>query len=313
MNENYISRSYGRSSIIVPVRGVGLDYKIEIDEYDNFILSNVSESWGDQISLYKSYNQWWIKSLGNKPSVRRFAGFIPDEYESEFQSKYLNLWRLSICLKNDRKVNIIYKNRAIDGYIVNLVIFHKKKSLPQFSFDFILVGKEILFKTIGDDLINRLDFNRNIDTDDAAMKAIIYKSTGIPNHTLPELYKEFILTTLDKNFVEKYRISDIGGRDFNIMSFGANPPLYHCTVLVSDYVDEDNSSWEYEFLNKLKNEWQLGNLVDNEILNLTYKSHVVSGYIIDVKGMTTTSRGMALTFDFMATAEDGLDYEKCGC
>ena len=95
------------------------------------------------------------------------------------------------------------------------------------------------------------------------------------------------------------------------MSFGANPPLYRCTVMVSDYVDEDSSSWEYEFLNKLKNEWRLGNIINNETLNLTYKSHVVSGYIIDVRGVATTSRGMALTFDFMATAEDGLSYEKC--
>ena len=169
-----MSRSYGRSKIIVPIHTTDLVEEIELDEYSDFVLSNVSESWGDQLSLYKSYNQWWVKSLGNKPSVRRFAGFIPDEYELEFQSRYFNLWRLSVCLKNDKKITIIYKNRAVDGYMVNLVILHKKKSLPQFSFDFIVVGKEMLFKIIGDDITNRLDFDRNIDTDSSAMKAVIY-------------------------------------------------------------------------------------------------------------------------------------------
>jgi len=162
----------------------------------------------------------------------------------------------------------------------------------------------MLFKIEGDDLTNRLDFDRNVDMDDSTMKAAIYKFTN--SEDFPDPYKEFILTDIDKNFAEKYRISDIGDRDFNIMSFGANPPLYRCTVLVSDYVDEDNSSWEYEFLNKLKDEWRLGDIVGNEILNLTYKTHVASGYVINVGGMATTSKGMALAFDFMPTAEDGI-------
>lgn len=306
---NYLSKNYGRAEIIVPPIDPSIDSS-EKDIYGNFILSNVSESWGDQLSLYNSYDQWWVKSLGNKPSVRRFSGLIPDEYEPGFQLKYLTLWKLSACLRDGRKLSIVYKNRAISGYMVNLIISHKKKGLPQFSFDFIVVGKETLFKIGGDTRVNYLDFNRNVEGDDPDMKAMIYKTplpvSLIEGPPLPDINRNFILTSLEKIFTEKYRISDIGDRDFNIISFGSKPSLYRCIIMVSDYIDENNSSWEYEFLTKLKEEWRIGEMTGNEKLNLMYKSRVASGYVVNVGGSVTTSAGMGLSFDFMAIDENGL-------
>jgi len=280
----YSTRNYEKASI--QLKGV--------DTFSDLILISVTEGREEGLSISQGHEKWWIKSMGDRVQVRRFSGYIPSEYDEKLQYMYLNHWRLSKCLDQGESLGLNYKDRYVRGYMVGLTINYAHNSMPMFSFDFVIIGADSLTDVPIDAENPELNFNRDVNNSPGG-KCTIFKSWD-------DLFEDFILSKMQKKYVEKYKTQSLTGNDFNIISFGAGIRELVLTLIVDEYIDKDNQNGQAKFLREFKDKWKVKNLTTGAVC-LSYRERVAMGFIKNISGISSTSKGMALTVTYLVEEE----------
>jgi len=224
--------------------------------YGDFILQNVTEGQADDITIYKTNPRWWIKKTKDKPVIKNFSGVIPrysrdpDEtyvddaeeqehllinYVSVFIDKYLYEWRASLCLNSadGTLIQVIYKDRKVSGYILDLQIVQEKYKFASFTFNMLILSEETVEDIdIGQAGEDGFSFFRDANYEKEEWKSYILKSGGKEE----DRFTNYFLILFTRKYTERLSVSTIGEYgNVRVVSFGSEPIQMTGSIVVDDY------------------------------------------------------------------------------
>jgi len=280
--------------------------------YSDFILQGVTESQADDITLYKANPKWWIKKTKNKPVIKTFTGIIPEynrdpdmvyateEEEAEnvllkyveiFIDKYKYEWRASLCLddKDGTIIQIIYKDRKVFGYMLDLRIVKEKNEYARFAFNMLVISEEVVEAMDILDEEEDFEFYRNMDYEAAEWKSYILKDKAKEK----DKFSNYLLISLVRDYVERLSISTYGDRgSVRVVGFGPEPVKMRGSIVVDDYRRDDVVS-EQEFIRHYNDEFR------GKGICMSCGEELVNAVILNVVGIRKWKHGSIINIDMI--------------
>ena len=147
--------------------------------FNNFSLLNVLEGSDAIVKIHQNFSKSWNAFFfGDRPQIFTFSGLFIDSkeypYYQEFMVAYEKILSGRKCIENNIVMKIIYDNKLISGYMMNIATTMEASSpfMKQFRFTVLVNTEPQWIRT-----------NYKVDLENHAGAALLYEQPNVMDNT----------------------------------------------------------------------------------------------------------------------------------
>jgi len=270
------------------------------EKYTNFILTNVVEAQTIRQNTVGISDGWYSKRMGSGINIYQFSGKLFPTQVEEFERRYKNNYRASVCISEGNDLIIGYEGRTLHGFMLSLRITYGEKG-ANFTFNFIVTVTDMTepVDNIQDQKIHSYvaDLGKCTITFNEKEKGEEEKNT----------FTGFTLTGLSKTYREKYQVAGLTMKDFRITTFGSFPEVFSYSILIPESSRViQGKDYKMKLLEQADVIEILGRM-PNEKISINYGKKIVEGYLSEsVRTVDEGPAGMSVNFGLLVIKEEGM-------